>query len=237
MPERRFIELREALLRAGVAAPNVRRAVVEIESHFHELMDEALARGESRERARSEAHALLGADHTLIHRYADQPELQAWSSRWPAIWFTVLPLISFLVLFLTVPAVFVLLGDHMAEYLHHVHISVRISDRIDLAVRMIFLWILPIFVAAMFAVLAFRQRIALLWPAVGTIVLCGMASLINVSIVLTGGASPGEATAGIGISTDRLPGQATHALALATLVLGPLCLATRRLRRDVTTAD
>ncbi len=199
MPERRFIELREALLRAGVAAPNVRRAVVEIESHFHELMDEALARGESRERARSEAHALLGADHTLIHRYADQPESQAWS--------------------------------------HHVHISVQVSDRIDVAVRMIFLWILPILVAAMFAVLAFRQRIALLWPAVGTIVLCGMASLINVSIVLTGGASPGEATAGIGISTDRLPGQATHALALATLVLGPLCLATRRLRRDVITAD
>jgi hypothetical protein len=237
MPDRRFGELREALLRAGVAAPNVRRAVVEIESHFNELMDEALARGESRERARAGAHALLGADPVLIRRYADQRELQAWSSRWPAIWFTALPLICFLALFLMLPAVFVLFDDRVAAYLHTVRISVQVSDRIDLAVRMIFLWILPIFVAAMFAVLAFRQRIALLWPAVGTVVLCGMVSLINVSVVLSGGASPGEASAGIGISTERLPGQAMHALALAVLTLGPLWLATRRLRRDASTAD
>ena len=57
-------------------------------------------------------------------------------------------------------------------------------------------------------------------------------SLINVNVVLTGGAAPGQAGAGIGISADSLPGQTAHAAVTAALILAPLWLALRRLRRD-----
>ena|ERR1700681_2321579 len=94
MPDHRFENLREALLRAGVAPRHVRRAILEIEGHFLQLVDDGLARGDSEDDAHREARDLLGTDQTLIYRYADLPELRAWSSRWTAVWFTIVPLVS-----------------------------------------------------------------------------------------------------------------------------------------------
>ena len=162
MPDRRFENLREALLEAGLAPRHVRRAILEIEDHFHRLVDEGLARGESEGDAQIAARDLLGTDQSLIRRYAGLPELRAWA----------------------------------------------------------------------FAVLAYRRRVAPQWPVAGIIILCGLASLINVNVVLTGGAAPGQAGAGIGISADSLPGQTAHAAVTAALILAPLWLALRRLRRD-----
>jgi hypothetical protein len=237
LPDRRFENLREALLRSGLAPRHVRRAILEIEGHFHQLVDEGLARGESEDDAQIGARDLLGTDQTLIRRYAGLPELRAWSRRWTAVWFTIVPLVSFAALFLATAIVLCTLAEHMA-YLHHVHVSARASYRIDLAARIVFLWTFPLSIAAAFAVLAYRRRVAPQWPIAGIIILCGFASLINVNVVLTGGATPGQAGAGIGISADSLPGQTAHAAVIAALVLAPLWLALRRLRRDgATVAD
>jgi hypothetical protein len=232
MAARRFDNLREALLRAGVAPRHVRRALLEIEVHFRQLIDDALARGESGDGARIEARDLLGTDQALIQRYAGTPELRAWSSRWTAAWFTLVPLLIFAALFVATAAVLCLIVDQMSPYLHHVHVSARASYLIDLAVRLVFLWAMPLSIAGAFAVLAYRRRIAPQWPVAGIIILCGLASLINVNFVLTGGATPGQAGAGIGTSVDSLPGQMAHAVVIAMLVLGPLWLALRRFRRD-----
>ena len=92
MVDQRFSELRDELLRAGVAPPKIRRAVLEIESHFQQLVDEEVARGTSDHYARSEAHRLIGSNQTLVQHYATQPEFLAWSRRWPGIWFTLVAL-------------------------------------------------------------------------------------------------------------------------------------------------
>ena len=55
--------------------------MTEIEAHFHQLVDEGLARGESEDDAQIGARDLLGTDQTLIRRYAGLPELRAWSRR------------------------------------------------------------------------------------------------------------------------------------------------------------
>ncbi|HVA40159.1 MAG TPA: hypothetical protein VNF49_05805, partial [Candidatus Binataceae bacterium] len=60
MSERRFADLAEALLRNGLAAKHVRRAVIEIEGHYRQLVDDALARGKALTDAENDAHALLG---------------------------------------------------------------------------------------------------------------------------------------------------------------------------------
>lgn len=237
MPDRRFEYLREELLRAGVVLRHVRRAILEIEGHFLQLVDDGLARGASEDDAHIKARDLLGTDQTLIHRYADLPELRAWSSRWTAVWFTVVPLISFVALFVVTMGMLCLILDHISAYLHQVHVLDRASYRIDLAARIIFLWIFPLSIAGAFAVLAYRQRVAAQWPVAGIIILCGLASLINVNVVLTGGAGLDQVGAGIGISAHSLPGQMAHVLVIAMLVLGPLWLALRRLRCNGMTLD
>ena len=164
MGERRFIELRNALLEAGLARRNARRAVMELEDHFAQLVALGISRGASEQDARAQAHASLGTDQTLIERYAARPELQAWSSRRPAIWFTLAPLCSYLALSAATMAVLVVLSQQMHDYLRHLHVAPRVSHLIDLTVQILILWTFPLLVAAALSVFAYRRRIALRWP-------------------------------------------------------------------------
>jgi hypothetical protein len=231
MVEQRFNELREELLRAGVATRNVRRAVLEIESHFQQLIDEECGRGTSDDFARIEAHRLLGTNQVLVLRYAARPELRAWSRRWPAIWFMLLPLITYLAVSAVTLMAVLVVGHQMAPYLHQIHVAPRVTYGIDLAARIVLLWFFPLFVATAFSVLAYRRRVALHWPLIGIAAIGALASLINVVVTFTGGPTPGEVGAGIGLSPESLTGHVTRAAVLASLTLVPLWLALRRAQR------
>jgi hypothetical protein len=232
MVDQRFNELREELLRAGVATPKIWRAVLEIESHFQQLVDEEVARGTPDQYARSEAHRLLGSNQTLVQHYAAQPEFRAWSRRWPGIWFTLVALAAYLALSISSLAILHTIVGHMSGYLRHVYIAPQVTYRIDLAARIVFLWLFPWFVAIAFGVLAYRRRVALHWPIAGIVAVSILASLVNVTVTLTGGPTPGEYGAGIGLSAQSLPGQMTRAVIIASLVSVPLWLAMRRLQRN-----
>jgi hypothetical protein len=230
----RFRDLHEELLRAGVAPRYIRRAVMEIAAHFAQLIEEELGRGASEPDARREAHRRLGANEVLVRSYAERPELQAWSRRWPAIWFTAVALASYLVLSAASMAILGLACELMKDYLHRVHIAPEVTFRIDLAARILFLWLYPWCVAAVFAVLAYRRRAALHWPVIGIVVLSVLTSLINVTVTLTGGVIPGEFGAGIGISTEVLAEPLMRATILALPPVLGLVLAARQLRRTRT---
>ena len=102
MSDRRFDSLRSELLRAGVAARHVRRAVAELGAHFEQLVDDGISAGRSAAQAHAEAHETLGTDAVLIARYASRPELQAWPCRAPVWFFGVAPLVSVVALQLAV---------------------------------------------------------------------------------------------------------------------------------------
>jgi hypothetical protein len=231
MVDQRFNELREALLRAGVGTRHVRRAVLEIENHCQQLIDEERERGASDHDARIEAHRRLGTNLVLVQRYAARPELLAWSHRWPSIWFLLLPLITYLAVSAATLMVVMAVAHQMAPYLHQIHVAPQVTYRIGLAARIVLLWLFPLFVATAFAVLAYRRRVALRWPLIGIVLISALASLINVVVRFTGGPAPGAVGAGIGLSPETLPGQITHAAILASLTLLPLWLATRQARR------
>ena len=237
MPDHPFESLREALLRMGVAPRHARRTVLELDSHFRQLVQEGLARGDSEGAARVAARELLGTDEVLISRYAGMPELRAWSSRWPAVWFTLVPLISFIAIFVAAIAILCLSAELTSAYLHHVQVSALVSSRIDWVAQLFFLWVLPLSIAAAFAILAYRQRVALHWPVAGITIVCCLVALINVSVVLTGGAPPGSVGAGIGISAQSLPGQMAHAVSIMALVVGPLSILRHRHRLSGATVD
>jgi hypothetical protein len=232
MVDQRFNELRESLLRAGMAPRNVRRAVLEIESHFQRLIDDERGRGTNDHDARIEAHRRIGTNQVLVQSYAAEPELRAWSRRWPALWFMFLPLVMYLAISGAALMAVLVTAHQIAPLLHHVHIAPKVTHGIDLAARIVLLWLFPWFVASAFAVLAYRRRVALRWPLMGIVAISALASLLNVAVIFTGGPSPGEVGAGIGISTKSLPEQMARAAILALPALLPLWLAMRRVPRD-----
>jgi len=231
--EPRFLELRAGLRAAGVSKRNAQRAACEIEDHFAELVADALACGASESEARRDAHATLGSDALLIRRYASRPELLAWSSRWPALWFTLVPLGCYLALSVASMAILVLCLEQMHAYLGTVNVAPALSRIIDRGMALVFLGLFPAAIAAAFGVWALRRRIPLRWPLIGIAALSVLASLINMEFVITGGPSPGYAGAGIGISMRSLLPQLGRALAVGTLAAAPLWFAARRNKRNV----
>ncbi len=232
MIERRFISLRERLLRSGIAAGHANRTVAEFQSHFQQSVDAALTSGASLEEARIEAHALLGSDQDIVHRFVSRPELQSWVSRRAGLLFTLFPFLCFVALPLLLVAIAWAFSTPLEAYLHRIQVAPEVSHRIDLGAQLALLWIAPISISAAFAALAYRQRVALKWPVAGILALCAFVSLMNVQVVVRGGVDPGTAGGGIGLSMDSLPGQVARAAAMAALVLGPLWLAVRRLTRQ-----
>lgn len=231
MVDQRFNELREALLRAGVGTRHVRRAVLEIENHCQQLIDEERGRGASDHDARIEAHRRLGTNQVLVQRYAERPDLHAWSRRWPSIWFVLLPLVAYLAISAATLMVVLAVAHRMVPYLHQIHVAPPVTYGMGLAARVVLLWLFPLFVATAFAVLAYRRRVSLRWPIIGIVSISALASLINVVVRFTGGPTPGELGAGIGLSPESLPGQVTRAAILASLTVVPLWMATRPAKR------
>ena len=222
MSERRFRDLEEALICRGVAARHARRAVIEMESHHRELVKEALERGATPEDAGRSAHEVIGADLTLIERFACRKELRSWSSRWP-LGYVLAPLVTSVGLSIAVMLGLLGIANRLAGYLHHVRIPVNVSGAINFAVVVLFLWVLPIAVALGFGIIAWRRRVALFWPVAGIVSLCFVAALLNVQFILTGGPHPGLAGAGIGLQLKALPydlGRALGKAALPLIVLG-----------------
>jgi hypothetical protein len=80
---RPFIELRERLLRSGVAPRYVRRYLAELADHVADLTSHAVRAGKSRSDAEAAAIIRIGSLDELAKAMAGQPRLQAWSVRAP----------------------------------------------------------------------------------------------------------------------------------------------------------
>jgi len=230
--ERRFDDLRESLLRAGVAARTIRRALLEIRGHVDELAGEAMRRGTPKREARAEAHALIGSNERLVARYATRPELRAWCCRWPSLYFTLLPMAAYLALAVAVVGALFLIMEPLSGYLHRTHIPPTVSLLIATTAHVLFLGVLPSAVGTAFSVLARRRRLGFRWPFAGIVLLGMFASLLNVEVVLTGGATPGYAGAGIGISTESLLEPFARAVAVILLAYLSMRFAVSRFDRE-----
>jgi hypothetical protein len=232
MVEQRFNELREALFRSGVASHNVRRAVLEIESHFQQLKDEERRRGAGDADAGIEAHRRLGTNQVLVQHYAERPELLAWSKRWPAMWFVLLPLITYVLVSAATFATLLVVSHQLEPYLHAIRVAPHVTHGIELAASLVLLWVFPLLVATAYAVPAYRRRAAIRWPLAGIVLIGALTSLLNVDVTITGGHNLGEIGGGIGLSLASLPGQVMRAAVFTCLALVPLWLARHRAQRD-----
>lgn len=221
MSERRFRNLTEALVRRGVARRYAQRAEIEIEAHHRDLVEEALARGESAASALRSADATIGTVDTLIERFASQKELQSWSHRFPAA-YGIAPLLCFGCLGVALFAALAAAGNAIWPHPHAAQVSTALVRDINVALISVCLWILPISLAIGFGLLAHRQRISLCWPVVGILLLCTVVALVNVGFGVRAGPKPLYLQAGIGFGTKIIPLEIARALSRAIPALIPL---------------
>ena len=82
-----FHELRERLLRAGIAPRHVRRYLTELSDHLADLRAEEERAGRSRADAESAALGRLGGMDTLAKAMIEQRQFRSWSVRAPWVVF------------------------------------------------------------------------------------------------------------------------------------------------------
>jgi hypothetical protein len=98
--QRSLVELRERLLRKGIARRHVERYLAELADHFADLRTEEERGGRSGQAADIAATERLGTMETLATAMLAKPELRAWSSRLPWAVFGVGPVILLYALYL-----------------------------------------------------------------------------------------------------------------------------------------
>lgn len=221
MSNHRFRLLEIEMIRRGVARRHARRAALELQGHHRQLADQAFARGEAPEQAERSAHEALGSDTLLIERYALQRELRSRAYRW-RVAYVLAPLLVSVAVSVAAMVCLILIVSHLPVPLHHVRVPGLLTRGIDIWVSGLILWVIPVGVAVGFGALANRYRVALRWPLLGILVLCVIGALVNVQVIVTGGAAPGYMGAGIGFSAASLPHQLLRAVALAVLALIPV---------------
>jgi len=113
MPRPDFTEVRRDMLRWGMSPRRVRRTISELDGHFDDLVDGAVAEGADARAARQIALDAIGDLQNVSAAMKNQPELRSWAYRYPHIATVVYPL-TFVAL---LPAVPIIAGVTHASFL------------------------------------------------------------------------------------------------------------------------
>jgi hypothetical protein len=168
MNDERFRLLEIEMIRRGVALRHARRAALELECHHRDLMQQAIAAGETAGEARRSADDALGSDAILIERYAHEQELQSWMYRWRA-GYVLAPLPGFAAAFVAAVLALIAISGHLPAALHHSRIPAPFTQGMDWLANALLLWLIPIAVAIGFGALAGRLLRALAITAMALI--------------------------------------------------------------------
>lgn len=174
-----FDELRERLLRAGIAPRHVRRYLAELTEHLSDLIAEEEGAGFSREKAEYAALARMGTIDDLAKAMIDQLRFQSWSARVPWAMFGIAPLFYLTAAYLLaccylwlgwrifLPGADTPFGGRPATHIYDL-------SNVYFQAGKYFYAFAPIFVSWGVMALAARQRLKALWPAIGLALLAWM---------------------------------------------------------------
>ncbi len=201
---RRFEDVQERLLRAGVAPRHVRRYARELSEHLDDLIAMQKARGYDGEDADLRAHALLGTDDELTDAMLASRQFRSLSARAPWLVFGVAPL--FVITGLLVGVGFTMIG------LWHFGFAGRVPNDAPWLTETLRLWcrVIPVatgpLAATFFTILAWRQRLSLRWPLVAVLLVAVLTAFMTFVVKLPLPHKPGEIGVGLSASTAQLWG-------------------------------
>jgi hypothetical protein len=227
---KRFHELRERLLQAGVAPRHVRRYLAELTDHFADLRTEEEHAGRSRADAESAALLRLGAMDDLAKAMTEQPQFQSWCARAPWATFGLGPvfllgLVWCAAMFLLwsgwqifLPGVDTPFGSRPGT--HRIFEVANIYFQVD---RLIYFGA-PILVGWGIGLIAARQRFNALWPTVGLVLIALMGGTAQVHASRTavpGGLGHIRIDFAFGRPVQGIPDGLFHALVILSLTVLP----------------
>jgi hypothetical protein len=220
-----FPELRERLLRAGVAPRHVRRYMTELAEHLADLTAEEERAGRGQREAETAARQRLGTEGELAAAMLSQPRLRAWSARVPWAVCGLAPLgilalargVALLILWsgwqMFLPDAVTPFGPHHLSWLGNAYFQLG---------RMIYFFA-PFAIGWALCVLAARQRLRAWWPVVGMLDVACVAAVQNIDANRT--AILGFGHIHIGFALGPTPQAATenliHAAVFFTVALLP----------------
>lgn len=185
-----FSELRERLLRAGVAPRHVRRYLRELSDHLADLTAEEERAGRNLADARAAALARLGTIDDLALAMIEQPQFQSWSARVPWLVFTLAPLVFLAATYFI--ACFILWSGWQIFLPGSSTPFIRVDGPAILYFyfgvgRTLYIYG-PVLIGWAIALLAIRQRLSWLWPTIGFLILALMGTSARVHVARPVGA-------------------------------------------------
>jgi len=99
MSELNWQELRVGMLKNGIAPKYARRTILELKSHFAELKGLAIDAGLSEIAAQQRARSEIGDEATILKEVLSKPELRSIASRFPRVFFALVPTLSLMFTF------------------------------------------------------------------------------------------------------------------------------------------
>jgi hypothetical protein len=199
-----FKDLRERLLRGGVAPRHVTRYLSELREHLDDLIAKESSAGRSIETATRSALALLGPEKQLAEVMLARTRFRSWTSRVPWAVFTVAPLAALISVYFATQILAVIIVELFGSGITHEPMQVPgwfsafYSTVIDFN-----LYLLPLLCGWVLSVLAIRQRMALAWPIIGLCVVAVFCGLETFSV--NWAAAPNHLNS-VGTSWAFLPG-------------------------------
>jgi hypothetical protein len=227
-----FDELRERLLRAGVAPRHARRYLSELRDHMSDLKDEEKNVGRSLVDAEAAALARLGSIDALAEAMIEQRQFQSWSARAPWTMFTLAPLLLLAVAYYVSLLV---LWSGWQIFLPGADTPFARIDGFAVFYLGLGRWIYfgaPVFAGWGILIIAARQRFNALWPIAGTALVAFVAAAAQVHASRTampGGLGHIRMDFGLPGSELLLFGRLVYALVILSLAWAPYIV--WRLRR------
>ncbi len=165
-----FDELRETLLRGGVAPRHVRRYLAELEHHYDDLIAEERAHGVTGPAAGAAAMERLGSNEQLAAALLAKPELRSRMARYPWLSFAILPplgvILGFALVVVATQLIFIQGGVYIPRQGFIAPAPTWLVWTLQGTMFALNFLVVPL-LGALLAWVAQRQRMKLLWPVLG----------------------------------------------------------------------
>jgi len=162
--------LRERLLVAGVAPRHVRRYLGELRHHFDDLLRAETGNGLSGEAAMRAARARLGSDESLANAMLAKPGARSMTARYPWLVFGLLPplalIVGFALVVIATQQVAINGGAYIPRQGFVAPAPIWLVWFLQGTMLAINFLVVPL-LGVLLAWVAQRQRMKLLWPALG----------------------------------------------------------------------
>jgi hypothetical protein len=222
-------EIRERLLRGGVAPRHVRRYLAELAHHLADLSAEEERAGRSRAEAELVALARLGSVDNLTRAMIERRQFRSWSARAPWAVFGLAPVLTLATAYF-VACSYLWLGWHVFlpgadTPFGPVAGSMYGLPNIYFQAGKLYYFSAPVLVGWIIVLVAVRQRLRGFWPTLAVALVAWMGATAQIRASQTAVARGlGHITMSffsLGASAQAFPGKLLYALAVFSLTLLP----------------